>query len=193
MANSADPDQLASSEANWSGSTLFAKQSISGLSRTRVNDQSFNDTLTNDIIIFERWAQIYVICSRKGQVNKTCYVFDDNYRIFFFCNFSIKKNKHTLMMLIRSNPPRGWVGVLLTSTHNMLLFSLSLSPFLHLPYDLNNVKRDVKHQISICNICIFVDLGLTLEIHLCEEEIKTFFFSSEIIKHSWTSEKEPKA
>ena len=25
MANSADPDQLASTEANWSGSTLFAK------------------------------------------------------------------------------------------------------------------------------------------------------------------------
>ena len=27
MTNSADPDQLASSEANWSGSTLFAKAS----------------------------------------------------------------------------------------------------------------------------------------------------------------------
>ena len=27
MANSADADQLASSEANWSGSTLFAKAS----------------------------------------------------------------------------------------------------------------------------------------------------------------------
>ena len=26
MANSADPDLLASSEANWSGSTLFAKR-----------------------------------------------------------------------------------------------------------------------------------------------------------------------
>ena len=25
MPNSADPDQLASSEANWSGSTLFSK------------------------------------------------------------------------------------------------------------------------------------------------------------------------
>ena len=25
MANSVDPDQLASEEANWSGSTLFAK------------------------------------------------------------------------------------------------------------------------------------------------------------------------
>ena len=25
MANSADPDQLASGEANWSGSSLFAK------------------------------------------------------------------------------------------------------------------------------------------------------------------------
>ena len=32
MANSADPDQLASSEANWSGSALFAKQGISGFS-----------------------------------------------------------------------------------------------------------------------------------------------------------------
>ena len=30
MANSADPDQLASSEANWSGSTLFEKKDISG-------------------------------------------------------------------------------------------------------------------------------------------------------------------
>ena len=37
MANSADPDQLASSEANWSGSTLFAKQGISRFSRTRVS------------------------------------------------------------------------------------------------------------------------------------------------------------
>ena len=27
MTNSADPDQLASSEANWSGSTLFAEES----------------------------------------------------------------------------------------------------------------------------------------------------------------------
>ena len=26
MANSADPDQFASSEANWSGPTLFAKE-----------------------------------------------------------------------------------------------------------------------------------------------------------------------
>ena len=37
MANSADPDQLASSEANWSRSTLFERQDISGFSRTRVN------------------------------------------------------------------------------------------------------------------------------------------------------------
>ena len=29
MANSADPDQFASSEANWSGYTLFAKVDIS--------------------------------------------------------------------------------------------------------------------------------------------------------------------
>ena len=42
MANSADPDQLASSEANWSGSTLFAqKQGISGLSRKRVKTKEY--------------------------------------------------------------------------------------------------------------------------------------------------------
>ena len=38
MANSADQDQLASSEANWSGSTLFAKAGYpgsAGLSRPR--------------------------------------------------------------------------------------------------------------------------------------------------------------
>ena len=34
MANSADPDQLASSEANWSGSTLFAKE---GYNRVQQN------------------------------------------------------------------------------------------------------------------------------------------------------------
>ena len=36
MTNSADPDQLVSSEANRSGSTLFAKTGISGFSKTRV-------------------------------------------------------------------------------------------------------------------------------------------------------------
>ena len=31
-----DPDQLASSEANWFGSTLFSKKDRSGFSRIRV-------------------------------------------------------------------------------------------------------------------------------------------------------------
>ena len=37
MSNRIDPDQLASEEANWSGSILFERQYISGFSRTRVN------------------------------------------------------------------------------------------------------------------------------------------------------------
>ena len=37
MTNSADPDQLASSEANWSGSTLFAKIGHVVLSKRRVD------------------------------------------------------------------------------------------------------------------------------------------------------------
>ena len=36
MTNSADPDQLASSEANWSGSTLFAKIGHVVFSKRRV-------------------------------------------------------------------------------------------------------------------------------------------------------------
>ena len=60
MVNSADP------EANWSESTLFAKQGISGFCRTRVND-----ALTNDIVSFEqlgpdhdKTALIYAVCKR---------------------------------------------------------------------------------------------------------------------------------
>ena len=37
MTNSADPDQLASSEANWSGSTLFAKTGYVVFSKRTVN------------------------------------------------------------------------------------------------------------------------------------------------------------
>ena len=36
MTNSADPDQLASSEANWSGSTLFARAGHVVFSKRRV-------------------------------------------------------------------------------------------------------------------------------------------------------------
>ena len=36
MSNSADPDQFAFSEANWSGSTLFAKAGYIRTGRTRV-------------------------------------------------------------------------------------------------------------------------------------------------------------
>ena len=38
MTNSADPDQLASSEANWSGSTLFAKTGHVLFSKRRVKN-----------------------------------------------------------------------------------------------------------------------------------------------------------
>ena len=38
MTNSVDPDQMACSEAIWSGSTLFAKVEVVANSRIRVND-----------------------------------------------------------------------------------------------------------------------------------------------------------
>ena len=51
MANSADPDQLASSEANRSGSPLFAKGGISGFCRTRVKDWFLFNRLHNRLLV----------------------------------------------------------------------------------------------------------------------------------------------
>ena len=47
MTNSADPDQLASSEANWSGSILFAKTGHVLFSKRRVNNASVVGTHSN--------------------------------------------------------------------------------------------------------------------------------------------------
>ena len=41
MANSANPDQLASSEANWSGSTLFGKAEYIWVQQDKGNVWSF--------------------------------------------------------------------------------------------------------------------------------------------------------
>ena len=49
MANSADPDQLASSEANWSGSTLFAKV---GHIRVQQDKGSFHYNITLFISLY---------------------------------------------------------------------------------------------------------------------------------------------
>ena len=49
MKNSADPDQLASEEANWSGSTLFAKTGHVVFSKRRVKTQ-----MNHDIICFKK-------------------------------------------------------------------------------------------------------------------------------------------
>ena len=48
MANSADPDQLASSEANWSGSTLFAKAEYIRVQQ----DQGYADRVQNFVTYF---------------------------------------------------------------------------------------------------------------------------------------------
>ena len=58
IANSADPDQLASSEANWSVSTLFAKQNISGFSRTRV--KAFNQHMKNAVCLLLHFFFFYL-------------------------------------------------------------------------------------------------------------------------------------
>ena len=69
MTNSGDSDQLASVEANWSGSTLFAKEVMSGFSRTRVK-RRFHD---NQIVIIANFVIVSsaslkrVVCSFRKQ------------------------------------------------------------------------------------------------------------------------------
>ena len=73
MANSADPDQLASSEANWSGATLFAKQGISGFSRTRVKLRSrisSSASYTDVIWASARQNQQNCMCSQRTQISR---------------------------------------------------------------------------------------------------------------------------
>ena len=61
MANSVDPDQLASEEANWSGSTL-QRQDISGFSRTRVKVLFFCMIVIYLFIVGKHiWSILYVV------------------------------------------------------------------------------------------------------------------------------------
>ena len=55
MKNSADPDQLASSEANWSGSTLFAKIEHVVFSKRKVKHY---DRLMNSIDPDQTWSNV---------------------------------------------------------------------------------------------------------------------------------------
>ena len=100
MANSADPDQLASSEANWSGSTLFAKQGISWLSRTRVKLNFSKKSFRNIIRVSNSldpdqtrsfqassWSKLFVkVISRRQKsalAEKELSPADDNSRLAF--------------------------------------------------------------------------------------------------------------
>ena len=52
MTNSVDPDQMASSEAIWSGSTLFAKVGFVVNSRIRVMSQRWNRFIIKNMIFW---------------------------------------------------------------------------------------------------------------------------------------------
>ena len=82
MTNRADPDQLASSEANWSGSTLFAK--------------------TGHVVFSKRRVKNFFIISHKKRLSKavlmsTCNIFF--FFFFFFCRV-IKNINHVSSVLI---------------------------------------------------------------------------------------------
>ena len=75
MANSADPDQLASSEAHWSGSTLFANAGIYGFSRTRVKLSS-----RIGMILFRFLVDFRLFCFKSY----SCLILSKSYKTHIF-------------------------------------------------------------------------------------------------------------
>ena len=72
MANNADPDQLSSSEANWSGSTLFAKKGQVMVSKRRVKLCTSNNYPQN------------FLCRNKKNINN-CLVVKVSYLKLRYC------------------------------------------------------------------------------------------------------------
>ena len=73
MTNSADPDQLASSEANWSGSTLFAKTGYVLFSKRRVKILFLQKFEVFFSCLFIRYF-FALECIRQSWVNMTVIV-----------------------------------------------------------------------------------------------------------------------
>ena len=68
-----DPDQMALSEASWSGSTVFSKKDKSGFSRTRIN--SFIDDLDQAILQGSYWQDCvkFKDFSRTSKILSYCF------------------------------------------------------------------------------------------------------------------------
>ena len=77
MTNSADPDQLAFSEANWSGSTLFAKIGHVVLSKRRVNPQVLRKIFPVRLNATQNWMN-KIKCIYKGWTLDFQLAFDDD-------------------------------------------------------------------------------------------------------------------
>ena len=99
MTNSADPDQLASSEAKWSGFTLFVKAGYIQMYRWATGD-NFHEML--EPVFWEKSGKYqFVVCrispesdkreSTKQNLQQTkFYLFYFSYIFFFFFTFRRK-------------------------------------------------------------------------------------------------------
>ena len=83
MANSADPDQLASSEANWSGSTLFGKAGY-------IRFQQDKGYYMYILYMFHFSTKMYIPCTTRAVVGQH----SSPAGYILYCNiFIIKKIK----------------------------------------------------------------------------------------------------
>ena len=65
LTNNADPDQLVSSEANWSGSTLFAKTGHVVFSKRRINPVTCHNSSRQHYTIINYWGIQYDMISTR--------------------------------------------------------------------------------------------------------------------------------
>ena len=64
MANSADPDQLASEEANWSGATLFAKAGYIWVQQDKGKLMTMS-TLLGHFVVSQREGEKWLVEERE--------------------------------------------------------------------------------------------------------------------------------
>ena len=130
MANSADPDQLASLEANWSGSTLFAKQGISGFSRTRVNGEqvySHSPSYPKDSV-WPAWANS-VAQIKQAHLDLHYLPFSQHFVLLF--SFNCETNESLTSVLLNPDIPSFANSVDLKKPTDLDLHCLPLSMWIY--------------------------------------------------------------
>ena len=148
MTNSADPDQMASSEANWSGSILFAKTGHVVFSKRRANISLMIYCLF--LLYIFLCFLVYVFAQYRKQIEEEimCWLIP-------ICKICLPFKQNRAAKSFGVSIPQGpgfktcWRQ---SSPHDYMALHCREHIIIIIPsfwYDLNNIERDVETQIII--------------------------------------------